>query len=145
MRGRSIWKIALVYFALTSFIACHKPISNLVTDNGMVQISCELTDIAVKNDSSTFVYAKVALSNMTASSTGIYHLKQFYLTLPHDTSSPTYIDSYASVLIHEDTIRGDSVVNRKVYWVFHRRLAWNDLSQAKLVVSPLPTFPSFVP
>lgn len=139
MKGGSIWKLVFVFFALTSFIACHKQISNLMTDNGEVQISCELTDIAVKNDSSTFVYGKVALSNMTGSSTGIYHLKQFHLALPHDTSSSIYIDSYASVLIHEDTIRGDSVVEKDVYWVFDHKLSWEDLNEAGIIAVPLPT------
>ena len=87
---------------------------------------------SIKQDKLSFVYAELTLSN-TKSDNVTYDLNDYFLYVGKSISSGIYIDSVASQLIVEKTIKPGQEVKASVYWVFDGALGVDKLSKLEII------------
>ncbi|MDR3580429.1 MAG: hypothetical protein P4L44_10740 [Oryzomonas sp.] len=119
---------------------------NLAFNRNDININCNLTKIVVRDldknykklfgvkaDKLTYIYGTISIKNISNSFVK-YNLNQYYLYYNNIISSGIYIDSVASYIILESTLKPHENVTKSVYWVFDGVLTQKAYKEIKLVL-----------
>jgi hypothetical protein len=87
----------------------------------------------IKTDDLSFLYGEIILSNTTNHDI-TYDLNDYYLSIGTMISSHIYIDSVASQIIRETTIKPTHTIRKYVYWVFDDSWSKDELMKINLII-----------
>jgi len=141
------FRLALMLLPLV-MLACDSTIHfsrDIESKNDGLSVRCHISKINIKNvrekdkklfglkqDKLSFVYADITLTN-TRTDNVKYDLNEYFLYAGNSISSGIYIDSVASQLIVERTIKPGQEIKASVYWVFDGVLGVDGLSKLEII------------